>query len=191
MKLAFATGPNGEFAYNNGLPWGKPLKEDMQHFVNFTCDTKLVMGFNTWQSLPSKVKEKYHDAVVVFSRKDENYHTFNPSGRIFCDNIDQFVAHMKVFREFEESPVDVEYCIIGGAQYIQASLTEQVPVTDILYTSVEPRIAPALPADKSLEEYALDQLGSKFLLDAQVPYVTSEYHITVNYYSKLDESGNE
>lgn len=182
MKLAFATGPNGEFSYNNGLPWGKPIKEDMQHFVNFTSGTKLIMGYNTWTSLPSKVQEKYHDAIVIFSRKDQNYHDFNPSGRIYCNNMHEFISHMNVFREFERSPVDVEYCIIGGVGYIHASLIEDVPVTDVLYTSVTPNNG-SFPCDSVLEQRALDALGSKFQLDTEIPYVTSDYNITVNYYT--------
>lgn len=186
MKLAFASGPNGEFSYDNGLPWGKPIKEDMQHFVNFTRGSKLIMGYNTWQSLPSKVQEKYHNAIVIFTRKDQNYHEFNPSGRIYCGNTREFVSHMNVFREFELSPVDVEYCIIGGTHYIQASLGEQVPVTDVLYTSVVPKNGVPLPCDKALDQSALNALDEKFKHNAEIPYITGEYRITVNYYSSED-----
>lgn len=183
MKLAFATGPNGEFSWNNRLPWGKPIKEDMYHFVNFTRGTKLVMGFNTWKSLPEKTKEKYHDAIIIFSRRDENYYSFTNNHRILCETIDQFVCRMNILYKFEQTSSDVEYCIIGGAQYIQASLGGQIPLTNILYTSIEPRNGSPLPYDKTVEVETLEQMAEKYELDVQVPYVTRDYNIVVSYYS--------
>ena len=65
IKVIFAVGSNGEFGLSNKLPWGDLPKEDKDQFVNFTRDSVIVMGRNTWDSLPKKLPNRKH--VVISS----------------------------------------------------------------------------------------------------------------------------
>ena len=53
MKLIVACDPNGGIGYNNRLPWTN-LQGDLPRFKNLTQGQVVVMGRNTWDSLPKK-----------------------------------------------------------------------------------------------------------------------------------------
>lgn len=69
IKVIFATGMNGEF-YNKKtglMPWGaRPLSGDDRQFFNYTRGEVVVMGRNTWDSLPNKLKGRVN---VVLSEE--------------------------------------------------------------------------------------------------------------------------
>lgn len=65
IQSVFATDENGGIGISNTLPW--PFnRHDMMNFLNLTTDTILVMGANTWYSLPKKLKNRPH--VVLTSK---------------------------------------------------------------------------------------------------------------------------
>jgi len=51
MNIIYACGKNGEFGYENKLPWNQPFKHDMKHFKERTRDQIVIMGYNTFHSL--------------------------------------------------------------------------------------------------------------------------------------------
>lgn len=53
MKLIVACDPNGGIGYNNKLPWDK-IQGDLPRFKALTMGKPVVMGRNTWESLPKK-----------------------------------------------------------------------------------------------------------------------------------------
>lgn len=69
LTLIFATDEAGLFGLNNQLPWR--CSEDLKHFNRITSDTfntpYLVMGRNTFTSLPKKLEGRFH---IVLSAKD-------------------------------------------------------------------------------------------------------------------------
>lgn len=75
LKLVFACAPTKtvddklEYAFGlgDGLPW-KHIKQDMSNFVARTKNTVLVMGANTFASLPSILPNRTHVVVTDFSR---------------------------------------------------------------------------------------------------------------------------
>ncbi|UQJ95730.1 dihydrofolate reductase [Klebsiella phage CPRSB] len=59
VKAVFALGidiyhDDFAFGYQQGLPWGH-CKEDLQNFKEETADSVLIMGANTFTSLPGKL----------------------------------------------------------------------------------------------------------------------------------------
>lgn len=52
MIAIFATDLAGGFGLDGGLPWGH-YPEDMKHFQRITKGKHIVMGYNTWKTLPS------------------------------------------------------------------------------------------------------------------------------------------
>ena len=53
MKLIVACDPSGGIGYNNKLPWDK-IQGDLPRFKALTTGKPIVMGRNTWESLPKK-----------------------------------------------------------------------------------------------------------------------------------------
>lgn len=53
MKLIVACDPKGGIGYQNKLPWSK-IEGDLPRFKRLTENQIVVMGRNTWDSLPKK-----------------------------------------------------------------------------------------------------------------------------------------
>jgi dihydrofolate reductase len=53
MKLIIACDPNGGIGYENKLPWSK-IEGDLPRFKALTTGKAIVMGRNTYESLPIK-----------------------------------------------------------------------------------------------------------------------------------------
>ena len=53
MKLIIACDPKGGIGYQNKLPWDK-LQGDLPRFKELTTGKIVLMGRNTWESLPKK-----------------------------------------------------------------------------------------------------------------------------------------
>ncbi len=75
MKLIVACDPKGGIGYNNKLPWTN-IQGDLPRFKALTNNQVIVMGRNTWESLPKKplpnrvsvvVTSKHIDGVATLS----------------------------------------------------------------------------------------------------------------------------
>jgi dihydrofolate reductase len=67
MKLIVACDPSGGIGYNNKLPWSK-IEGDLPRFKELTTGKVILMGRNTWESLP---KQPLPNRInVVVSSKD-------------------------------------------------------------------------------------------------------------------------
>ena len=67
MKLIVACDPKGGIGYNNKLPWTN-IQGDLPRFKELTSGKVVVMGRNTWESLPKKPLPNRINVVV--SSKD-------------------------------------------------------------------------------------------------------------------------
>ena len=67
MKLIVACDPKGGIGYNNKLPWSK-IEGDLPRFKELTTGKVILMGRNTWESLPKKPLPNRINVVV--SSKD-------------------------------------------------------------------------------------------------------------------------
>lgn len=63
MKLILACDPNGGIGYKNKLPW-KSIKHDLPRFKQITENKVVVMGRNTWESLPKKPLPKRVNVII-------------------------------------------------------------------------------------------------------------------------------
>ena len=75
MKLIVACDPKGGIGYNNKLPWSN-IQGDLPRFKNLTQGQIIVMGRNTWDSLPKKPLPNRFN-VVVTSKSIDNTTTIN------------------------------------------------------------------------------------------------------------------
>ena len=103
MKLILACDPDGGIGYQNRLPWTN-IRGDLPRFKRLTEGQTVIMGRNTWDSLPKKPLPGRLNFVVSSSELEAEHH-----------NVIR-VPDMKFIQ-----PDDVEFWIIGGAKLIETS----------------------------------------------------------------------
>lgn len=101
FSIIAAVGKNNELGKENGLIFN--IKEDMKFFREKTMGHKIVMGHKTWDSLPSKLKDREN---IVISR-----HEFTGPDLIVHD-INEFI------RDHKDSDEEI-FVIGGGTIYLQ------------------------------------------------------------------------
>lgn len=75
MKLIVACDPKGGIGYNNKLPWTN-IQGDLPRFKELTTGKVILMGRNTWESLPKKPLPNRIN-VVVSSKEIEGTNVIN------------------------------------------------------------------------------------------------------------------
>ena len=100
MKLILACDPSGGIGYQNRLPWSN-IQGDLPRFKNLTQGQIIVMGRNTWDSLPKKPLPNRFN-VVVTSKSIDNTITIND-------------ISLQFYSEYPNA------WIIGGAQLVNTS----------------------------------------------------------------------
>ena len=69
MKLILACTPDGGIGYQNRLPWTN-IQGDLARFKRLTEKHTIVMGRNTWESLPRKPLPNRYSFVVTSQQLD-------------------------------------------------------------------------------------------------------------------------
>jgi dihydrofolate reductase len=100
MKAIIACDPNGGIGYQNKLPWDK-IQGDLPRFKKLTLSKVVVMGRNTWESLPVKPLSNRLNIVLSSTPFDL------PNGAFHITNLDQLNGF--------------DGWIIGGSQLIQSA----------------------------------------------------------------------
>lgn len=110
MKLIVACDPNGGIGYQNQLPWTN-IQGDLPRFKSLTTGKVIIMGRNTWESLPKKPLPNRINVVVT--SKD--------------------IPNITTLRDLpEEDNMDLrDVWLIGGAKLIDTSwhLIDEVYLT--------------------------------------------------------------
>ena len=102
MKLILACDPNGGIGYQNKLPWNN-IQGDLLRFKRLTDGQTVIMGRNTWDSLPKKPLPNRLNFVVSSRPLEAEHH-----------NVIR-VSNTKFY-----SPKNVEVWIIGGSKLIES-----------------------------------------------------------------------
>lgn len=105
ITLIAAVGKKLELGIDNHLIWH--IKEDMEFFKKYTMNKKIIMGTNTFNSLPGLLLGRTH---IVLSRRNLNL------GRqvILINSINDLLNYIKSLKE--------EFIVIGGAQIYKEML---------------------------------------------------------------------
>ena len=122
INAIFAVDEAGALGHKNGLPWPHN-KEDLRHFKFTTLDKTVVMGRNTWDSLPDNYRPLPHRRNIIVTTKpyefshieDKNVVTVYPD--ILYDTL---------------KDIKDDIFIIGGKQVIMSNLH----LIDTLYVTV-------------------------------------------------------
>lgn len=105
LSLIAAIGKNNELGFNNQLIWR--IKEDLKQFKKITMDNNLIMGFNTYNSIPKTLENRKY--IILTRKKIEINNT-----TIYHNKEDL----IKNINDYEE------YIVIGGAQIYKLFIDE-------------------------------------------------------------------
>ncbi len=97
ITIIAAIGKNMELGKNNDLIWH--LKGDLQFFKNYTINHKIIMGMNTFKSLPKLLPEREH---IILSHQNNDI-----EGVKLFNSFDNLLKYLDDLTE--------EVFIIGGA----------------------------------------------------------------------------
>ena len=114
MKLIVACDPKGGIGYNNKLPWSN-IQGDLPRFKHLTANQVVVMGRNTWESLPKKPLLGRLNFIVT------SQNLILPNGAIQIPNLNHFTEYKDAW-------------LIGGAKLINSSwhMIDEVHLTQTL-----------------------------------------------------------
>lgn len=131
LHLIYARAANGVIGRNNQLPWHLP--EDLAHFKRRTLGCPVIMGRQTWDSLPPKFRPLPGRLNIVLTR-DAGWAAEGAAGANSLEAARQLC------------PAGSDAWVIGGAQvYAQAlPLAHTVVVTEIARDFEGEALAPTL-----------------------------------------------
>ena len=112
LIMIAAVGKNGELGKDNDLIWH--FKEDMKFFKEHTINHYILMGKNTFLSLPKLLKDRVH---IVLSKSDYKF----PEEVIVIKSIDEF--------ENLRKNIEDDIYVIGGAKVY----SEFINYADMIY----------------------------------------------------------
>lgn len=115
ITLILAVSKNGVVGVDNKLPWR--LLDDLDNFKNTTINNPVVMGSNTFRSLPFVLPQRQN--IIVTSNPKQNY----------C-NVSFFANLQEVQDKYPE------YYLIGGAKLATSALNQRI-VDRLLITHVD------------------------------------------------------
>ena len=117
LKIIAAIGKNNELGKNNNLIW--PIKEDLQFFKEQTTNHNIIMGYNTYISLPKKLPNRHH---IILTHRD-----------IKTDN-DIDVYNNKYDLLAGLNNIEDDIYIIGGASIYKEFIDD---VNELMLTEIE------------------------------------------------------
>ena len=97
ITLIAAIGKNGELGKDNDLIW--KISEDLKYFKRVTMNKKIIMGKNTFLSLPKLLEGRTH---IVLSRSG-----VSSQDVLVYNNISELIEYL--------NSIDEEIMVIGGA----------------------------------------------------------------------------
>ena len=128
MKLIVAFCRNKGIGWKNIIPWS--LKKDMIKFKKRTIgggNNAVIMGKNTWKSIPSKFKPLPKRANIVLTRNPYSMHQpMYQMPPVVASSLEEAVDFCKRYNYDE-------IFIIGGAKVYQESLDKKY--IDTIYTT--------------------------------------------------------
>ncbi len=118
LKLILAVDKNGIIGYENKMPW--KLSDDLKNFKTITKDSAIIMGRNTWNSLPSVLPNREH--IILSSTLKES----NKKYSVF--------SNLKLLIEYLKESYKTAY-VIGGAnvanQFIKLKFIDELIITHV------------------------------------------------------------
>jgi dihydrofolate reductase len=109
VGLIWAQSSNGVIGINNTLPWHLP--EDMKHFAQLTTGETVIMGVNTWISIPEKFRPLPNRQNFILSRS--GFTVGNKDVKVFTS-----------LSSAEKATITDKLWVIGGGQVYASAINE-------------------------------------------------------------------
>ncbi len=115
IKIIAAIGKNNELGINNELIWH--LKEDLKFFKRETMGHKIVMGYNTFLSLPKLLPKRTHIVLT--------HHKINNNEIIIFSDFEELLSYLKTLNE--------EVYVMGGSSIYKLflNIADELILTEI------------------------------------------------------------
>lgn len=137
----FATDLEGNFGNKDGsLPWKKGFKEDFNWFKGWTNKYKnMVMGVNTFNSLPTKLKGRFHIVISEPNYQPNQFKTQSGESPDLIITKSKVQTFEVIDKKLKQRGFD-DYIVIGGTKLIADAIDT---VVDYVYVSVIQDVFPA------------------------------------------------
>ncbi len=99
---------------DNDLPWSRRLKPDMNRFIELTMEHPVIMGRNTWDSIPEKFRPLAGRSNIVVTRQLT----------LQIPNVKIVHSVTAALAVAESMPGGENICVIGGQYIYQSSLAK-------------------------------------------------------------------
>lgn len=144
--FAYAIHPQGySFGNGNSLPWNH-IPQDMKWFRESTKDATLIMGANTWKSLPCKLKDRVNVVLVESGQPIP----VNKSGQ------EPDVIGYDLETVIEQFKYQGDVCIIGGLGLID----EGIKISDEVHlTVITPKIRAGFPTTHFIPDSVVNYIN--------------------------------
>jgi dihydrofolate reductase len=136
INIIVATSTNYGIGYDNNMCWN--ISEELKNFKKITCtvtdETKkncVIMGKNTWNSLPKKPLVNRINIIISSNNYDiikKEYHN--------CEDIKVFNNLENVFEYVNNSDIIESAFIIGGALLYNECLEKHIDKIKYVYMSI-------------------------------------------------------
>lgn len=166
ITLIIAIDQNGCIGKDGKLPW--KLSNDLLHFKETTINCPVIMGKNTYLSLPKLLTDREHIVLSSTLNGNENISVF--------DNIQSIIDYLK------ENNFENAY-LIGGADIIK-QFNELKLIDNYIITHVNTKIENGdtfIDIDKDLELFKFDMYDELvYSMDDK-----NEYDFKIRFYKKI------
>ena len=121
-KMILCTDENFGIGCNNEIPWHSAA--DFKHFKEETSGRVVIMGYNTWKSLPKKPLPNRLNIVLISRDCDDT--------EKYSDNTNVLFLHEKCLHDLIK--FNPECVVIGGAKIYKAALPY---VNEVIHSTVK------------------------------------------------------
>jgi len=136
FSIIVAVDKNRGIGKDNALPWR--LKQEMKYFKEMTTGNVVIMGRNTWESIPEKYRPLPDRLNVILSKtltqKDAKVTITSLDKAIIMSSLDEALDFLAIAKGLE-LPEASELFIIGGAQLYNDAIKhkgcERLYITEI------------------------------------------------------------
>ena len=174
MNIICAMDNKNGIGINNSLPW--ILKEDMNHFKKITTTTSkknkqnaVIMGRNTWESIPKKFKPLSNRLNIVLSR----FNNECPGADLVTNELDYAIQYVNNLKNIEQ------IFIIGGAELYKYCLynDDRYIISNLYITHIHKNFKCTKFFPNISSKFRLEQI-SDLKTDKNINYRFAKYYYT-------------
>lgn len=179
FKNKFAIGKDNDLLFS--------IKEDLIYFQNTTKHNVVLMGRNTWESIPNE-KKPLKDRINFVLTSDKKLLALNSLPKnLICKENKVYYITFKQFESFYKKKSDLCVFVIGGSsvlnKFIDTSIADKIYLTEI-YVNKQFVVNANVFVNIFNNDYKLISISEK-----KYDGICSYRHLV--YYKKIGESNNE